>query len=501
MDNRFRREKNISHGASHKKHHHTSHQNHETKSYKWEVSPFVSYFLDSYKKIRKSHIVRDTFLLAAVLLLLLLTVSWALPKVFSFHFDASTLLSTFNSSHLWNASQDADETGDIDILILGRGWRENDAPDLTDSIILWHYNKKQNSFVTLSIPRDLLVQSKILGRVKINEIYPGAKKSLWDEAAMNHLMEIVSQITGREIHLYAMFDFSWFRKLIDAIDGIEIDVPERLYDPEYPTKNWGYTIVDIPVGLQHFDGDKALKYARSRHTTSDFDRSRRQQLVMQAVRDKMTSLSVLSSPRKLEAIYTALSDSLQTNISLTDILKIAQKFWKIEKKNISGYALDVSCFEALRLCHPGWLIFSPDRELFGWLSVLLPKKASPNVIHTYDKIRLFVAIITQYPFLLDKPGLSGVNASGRTNLALTVALQLKSIWIPVDDTQIKNQKQKIEKTFIRYNSSIIQPDNHLLDALTLVFPGEKREATLDEKATMNVPYELVLGSDALIYFQ
>lgn len=103
-------------------------------------------------------------------------------------------------------------------------------------------------------------------------------------------------------------------------------MPERLYDPEYPTKNWGYTVVDIPVGLQHFDGDKALKYARSRHTTSDFDRSRRQQLVIQAVREKMTSLSVLSSPRKLEAIYTALSDSIQTNISLSDILKIAQKF-------------------------------------------------------------------------------------------------------------------------------------------------------------------------------
>jgi len=64
-----------------------------------------------------------------------------------------------------------DETGDVDILILGRGGRENDAPDLTDSIILAHYNKKQNSFTTLSIPRDLLVRSKILGRVKINELY------------------------------------------------------------------------------------------------------------------------------------------------------------------------------------------------------------------------------------------------------------------------------------------------------------------------------------------
>lgn len=239
------------------------------------------------------------------------------------------------------------------MLILGRGGRENDAPDLTDSIILGHYNKEQNSFVTVSIPRDLLIQSKILGRVKINEVYPGTKKALGEEAAMNHLLETVSQITGKEIRLYTMIDFNGFRKLIDAVGGVDIEVPERLYDPEYPTKNWGYTIVDIPVGLQHFDGDKALKYSRSRHTTSDFDRSRRQQLVIQALKDKLTSLDVLSSPKKIESIYSAVADSIQTNMSLKDIFKMAKISSKIDKENIYSHALDVSCFDALRLCHPG----------------------------------------------------------------------------------------------------------------------------------------------------
>jgi hypothetical protein len=99
--------------------------------------------------------------------------------------------------------------------------------------------------------------------------------------------------------------------------------------------------------------------------------------------------------------------------------------------------------------------------------VLLPKKASPTVIHTYDTIRLFVAVITQYPTLSKNPGIAVVNASGRTNLALSMALKLKSIGIPIDETQIKNQKEKVEKTFIRFNSSIIKPDNIVLSALTL----------------------------------
>ncbi|MBP7806123.1 LCP family protein [Candidatus Gracilibacteria bacterium] len=497
MDNRFRREQNLSQ-SSHKKTPVNKHTDTQKKDHE-NSSAFVQYFLDSYKKIRKHHVIRDSVLLALVLFSVLLTISWALPRVLSFHFDANSILGIFNQS---SPSQDTEEeAGDVNILILGRGGRENDAPDLTDSIILGHYNKAENSFVTVSIPRDLLVQSKILGRVKINELYPGAKKALGEEAAMNHLLEMVSQITGKEIRLYGMIDFNGFRKLVDAVGGVDIEVPERLYDPEYPTKNWGYTIVDIPVGLQHFDGDKALKYSRSRHTTSDFDRSRRQQLVIQALKEKMTSLDVLSSPTKLEGIYTAVSDSVQTNMSLKDIFKMAKLAGKIDKQDIHSYALDVSCFDALRLCNPGGLIYSPGRELFGGLSVLLPKKASPTVIHTYDTIRLFVAIITQYPSLSKNPGIAVVNASGRTNLALSMALKLKSIGVPIDETQIKNQKEKVEKTFIRFNSSIIKPDNIVLNALTLGFSGEKRPATDVEKTTMISPYELVLGSDASTYFQ
>ncbi len=497
MDNRFRREQNLSQ-SSHKKTPVHKHADSPKKDHE-DSSAFVRYFLDSYKKIRKHHVIRDTVLLALVLFSVLLTISWALPRVFSFQFDANSILSIFSQSS--PSEETEEEAGDVNILILGRGGRENDAPDLTDSIILGHYNKAENSFVTVSIPRDLLVQSKILWRVKINELYPGAKKALGEEAAMNHLLETVSQITGKEIRLYGMIDFNGFRKLVDAVGGVDIEVPERLYDPEYPTKNWGYTIVDIPVGLQHFDGDKALKYSRSRHTTSDFDRSRRQQLVIQALKEKMTSLDVLSSPSKLEGIYSAVSDSVQTNMSLKDIFKMAKLAWKIEKENIHSYALDVSCFDALRLCNPGGLIYSPGRELFWGLSVLLPKKASPTVIHTYDTIRLFVAVITQYPALSKNPGIAVVNASGRTNLALSMALKLKSIGIPVDETQIKNQKEKVEKTFIRFNSSIIKPDNIVLSALTLWFSGEKRPATDVEKTEMISPYELVLGSDASTYFQ
>ncbi len=158
MDNRFRREQNLSQ-SSHKKTPVNKHTDTQKKDHE-NSSAFVQYFLDSYKKIRKHHVIRDSVLLALVLFSVLLTISWALPRVLSFHFDANSILGIFNQS---SPSQDTEEeAGDVNILILGRGGRENDAPDLTDSIILGHYNKAENSFVTVSIPRDLLVQSKIL---------------------------------------------------------------------------------------------------------------------------------------------------------------------------------------------------------------------------------------------------------------------------------------------------------------------------------------------------
>ncbi len=499
MENRFRREKSLRQFSSSPVVTKDIEKKTQTEDKKSET--LKEHFYKTYKWFRKTHVLRDTILLLIVLFCILFAIGWTLPRIFSFHVDISSVLQKILPTSWVGGTAVADEMGDVDILILWRGGLENDAPDLTDTIILGHYNADKKSFTTLSIPRDLLVKSKILGQVKINEVYPGTKRSMGEEAAMNHLMEIVSQITGKNIRLYSMIDFNGFRKLIDAVGGIDIDVPERLYDPEYPTKNWGYTIVDIPVGLQHFDGDKALKYARSRHTTSDFDRSMRQQMVIQALRDKMTSMETLTSVKNLEKIYTTVSSSVNTNIDFRDILKMATMVSKIERNNITSYTLNVSCFNALSLCEPGGLIYSPDREMFGGLSVLIPKKASPDPLRTYDSIRLFATIITTYPNITKEPWIAVVNASGKSNLALSIGLKLKSVGIPVDDKQIKNQTEKVEKTFIRYNPAIISEDNPLLSAISLMFYGEKRAASETEKALMIAPYELVLGSDTSLYFQ
>lgn len=109
--------------------------------------------------------------------------------------------------------------------------------------------------------------------------------------------------------------------------------------------------------------------------------------------------------------------------------------------------------------------------------------------------------MTTFPTLLREAPLAIVNASGRTNLAYSTALRLRSIGFPVDEAQLKNDPQKVEKTYLRYNSSLIQEESPLLEAISVIFYGEKRPATPEELLTMTQPYELVLGLDAGTYFE
>ncbi len=119
----------------------------------------------------------------------------------------------------------------------------------------------------------------------------------------------------------------------------------------------------------------------------------------------------------------------------------------------------------------------------------------------YSDIKTFSHIVTTFPTLSKAAPLAIVNASGRTNLAYSTALRLRSLGFPVDETQLKNETVKVEKTYLRYNSSLVQADSPLLEALSVLFYGEKRLATPEELVTMVHPYELVLGTDSQNYFQ
>ncbi|NTW00081.1 MAG: LCP family protein [Oscillochloris sp.] len=217
----------------------------------------------------------------------------------------------------------------LNILLIGVDRR----PDMqegvrSDTLILVHIDPAQNWAGMLSIPRDSMVDVPHLGLQKINTAYAYGFNhateiygdSTAPEAAGGALAaETVEGFLGLKVDYIAEIDFRGFQRVVDTLGGVTLDVPRPLIDPAYPTDDYGYERLYIPAGLQVLDGTTALRYARSRHSSSDFDRSRRQQQVLRAILAEVRARGLLSQASLLPALTQDLEQSVSTTLPLGDI--------------------------------------------------------------------------------------------------------------------------------------------------------------------------------------
>ena len=129
-----------------------------------------------------------------------------------------------------------------------------------------------------------------------------------------------------------------------------MDVPEDLVDTQYPDDNWGYETFKVSKGKQVFNGRTALKYARSRHSTSDFDRSLRQQALIRSIKEKLLSLGTLSNPAKMKSLYGALSDHINTDAPVSEIVGLAFFAKGLPSDRILTFNLNDTCFQSVSEC-------------------------------------------------------------------------------------------------------------------------------------------------------
>ncbi len=214
----------------------------------------------------------------------------------------------------------------INILLLGIDKRPGETdPARTDTMIVLHYNPKSHTLGMLSIPRDLWVQIPGDGENRINMAYPLGEIKKYPGGGPALVKETVRRVIGYPIDYHVMINFNGFRRLIDLIGGIDVDVPKPIDDPTYPSDNYGYDPLHIPAGHIHMNGELALKYARTRHQDSDIGRAHRQQQVILAIRDKVLRSRMLPSLiRRAPQIYQALGDSMSTDLPLSEMISLAQ---------------------------------------------------------------------------------------------------------------------------------------------------------------------------------
>jgi polyisoprenyl-teichoic acid--peptidoglycan teichoic acid transferase len=229
----------------------------------------------------------------------------------------------------------------VTILLLGSDRRPGEGwGTRSDAIMLVRVDPARQRVALLSLPRDLIVPIPGYGSARVNaatvygELYP----QLGGGTALAR--RTISEYLGIPIDHVVRADFSAFVQAVDTIGGVEIDVEQELYDPRYPTMDYGYQTVYFAPGPMWMDGETALIYSRVRHMDSNYARNRRQQQVILAILNRVRTQDLLSQVETIANLTTALRDDIQTDLSLEQMVGLAWAMRGVTPEMVERYAID-----------------------------------------------------------------------------------------------------------------------------------------------------------------
>jgi LCP family protein required for cell wall assembly len=235
------------------------------------------------------------------------------------------------------AWQSSGFAGRINVLILGLDRRPGQGYVVrSDTLMLATVSPTGPRIGLLSIPRDLYVDIPGYATNRINTAHFWGENEAEGQGTVL-AKQTVAQNFGIPVQRFLRVDFDGFRAVIDAVGGIEIEVDDPVVDHAYPTEDYGEITIEIPAGLQHMDGETALQYARSRHGSSDFDRTKRQQQIIVALAGRLLETS--SWPR-LPAAYQAFVRHVDTDLRIWELVLTAITLLRVGPDGIEHHTID-----------------------------------------------------------------------------------------------------------------------------------------------------------------
>jgi len=210
-----------------------------------------------------------------------------------------------------------------DILILG----EQPLGGLTDTIMIFSYKKDTGEAALISIPRDLWVSIPGYGKQKINYAYVVGERKDPNGGGLKLAEEVVEKVTGLDIDFGIKGDVYALKEIVDTLGGIDV------WEDRYFSTDFYGNYVKIHPGKNHLSGTETLAYIGSRSIDSDFGRMRRQQKVLEGIKNKVFSLQLLTRPDKIWGIFNSLNRHIETDLPLSqmkDLIQMASSF-KIKK--------------------------------------------------------------------------------------------------------------------------------------------------------------------------
>jgi LCP family protein required for cell wall assembly len=314
--------------------------------------------------------------------------------------------------------------GRVNIMMMGKGGENHAGGDLTDTILVASVDPVNKTATLVSIPRDLWVTVPGYGSSKINAVYSSHKTRALgqnakdtdgaEKAGVSAVQGVVSQVLGIPIHYYSMIDFEGFQKAVNTVGGVDIDVPanlavkERLWNP-VTRKNYD---LNVPAGKQHFDGERALFFTRTRYTSArgDFDRSERQRLFIQSLSQKILSAGTYTNPVKINQLMSDFGDHIATDMSVNNALRLMTI-----GKSIGGNFISVG------LADPPNNYLRTDNV--NGQSVVRPTAGFGD----YSQIQNFIRNTLKDPYIAkENPSIMVLNGTGTSGLATAKGDLLKT---------------------------------------------------------------------------
>jgi LCP family protein required for cell wall assembly len=232
----------------------------------------------------------------------------------------------------------------VTVLLMGVDRRSTvGGTNNTDTLLLFYLDPVTQRAAMLSIPRDLYVDIPGHGQNRINTAYAYGERD--GTGGLTLARQTVSATVGIPVDHAVLIDFAVFVTVVDAIGGIDVDVPYDIYDPTYPDSGIGYDPFYISAGSHHLDGTTALKYARTRATAGgDFDRTARQRQVVMAVRNRVLSLDLLPSLiAQSPQLWANLQGTFEADLTLSEMIDLAVTASHIPTDQIATGSIDDSC--------------------------------------------------------------------------------------------------------------------------------------------------------------
>ena len=369
----------------------------------------------------------------------------------------------------------------INVMLLGSDEEYSDDNFIrTDTMIVVSLNVETGTVSMLSIPRDLFVYIPHGNMGRLNTAFGIGENLQWEPGrGFGLLRQTIFYNFGINVHYYARVDFSGFESIIDRLGGVDIAV-DCAYRDYYPvgtgekrrSGSGGYRWRTLPVGYYTFDGFDALWYARTRKYTDDFDRGRRQQILIRAIWRKARSLGLAAT---LPQLWTELTEIVDTDVPFHQMLRLLPLAINLDLDDVENFTFKKNFHTTEWTTPDGWSVLLPNRDEVAQLT------------------QAFYTPPSNHQLSLAGPSIAVYNASGQENWDIVASERLR--WEGYNAVALGALKGEEV-----YKSN--QLTDHVVAEKGSLAPGILRSLNMTEEqvkrqasASREYDYEVIIGQD------